>query len=116
MTTSITYRQAGDYLLPNLSVPDTPPLGVWGLRRRDFLRRHKRGIYTALQLSGKLDAHLVEIDAQAQAMLERLIGEMARREGVTEALKAADQLEWARRMNSIRNRAEETVRADLIIA
>ena len=110
----LTYRQEGDYLLPNVTVPESPRIGKYGMLRRDFLRKHRDPIYTGLLLSGKLNAHLEEIDRAASEMLDRLISQMAEKENVTENLKASDQMLWVQRMNSIQGRAEETVLAELI--
>ena len=110
----VTYHAEGDYLLPNLVPPETPRIGVWGERRRQYLRRAKRAIYDGMLMRGTLSAHLEETDQQAEEMLDRLTKQLAEHEGVTEALKAADQMEWVRRMNSIRSRAEEIVLAELI--
>lgn len=109
-----TYHQEGDYLLPNLAPPESIPVGIWGQRRRRFLRKHRNPIYTALFLSGKLDAHLVEIDHQAEEMLSQLVKQMAEQEGVSERLKAVNQMEWVGRMNNIQNRAIEMVNCELI--
>ena len=114
--TEITYHREGDYLLPDLTVPDSPNIGVWGMRRRDYLRKHRSGIYTALLLSGKLNAHLEEIDRAADEMFELLIEQNAALEGVTEQMKAEDQMKWVQTMNSILSRAEETVLNDLVYA
>ena len=113
---TITYHREGDYLLPDLVPPAPPKIGVWGMRRRDFLRKHHDGLYTGLLLSGKLNAHLEEIDRSANEMFDLLIQQYAAREGVTEELKAQDQVEWVRRMNGIRERATEAILADLILA
>lgn len=110
----ITYHAEGDYLIPNLVPPEPPRIGVWGERRRQFLRKAKRPIYSAMLMTGKLNAHLEETDRQAEKLLDRLTKQLAEHEGVTEALKAENQMEWVRRMNSIRSRAEETVLAELI--
>lgn len=110
----ITYHAEGDYLLPNLVPPEPPKIGVWGERRRQYLRKAKRPVYSAMLMRGTLNAHLEEIDRQAEELLDRLTKQLAEHEGVTEALKAEDQMEWIRRMNSIRSRAEETVLAELI--
>ena len=101
-------------MLPNLVPPPAPQIGIWGLRRRDYLRKHHDGIYTGLLLSGKLNAHLEETDHSANEMLDLLMKQYAAREGVTEQLKAEKQMEWVRRMNSIRERAEEIVSHELI--
>lgn len=109
-----TCRQEDDYLLPNLVPPESIPIGIWGQRRRRFLRKHRNPIYTALFLSSKLDAHLAEIDHQAEEMLSQLVKQMAEQEGVSERLKAINQMEWVGRMNNIHNRAIEIVSAELI--
>lgn len=110
----LTYHQEGDYLLPDLSVPEAPQLGKYGMLRRSYLRKHKNGYYTGLQLSGKLDKHLAEIDQQAKEMVERLVFQMVKALGVTEELKARDQLKWVGMMNNIRASAEEIVLKELI--
>lgn len=111
-----TYRQEGDYLLPNLTVPETSPIGIWGQRRKRYLREHGGPLYTALLFSGKLDAHLADIDHQAQEMLFQLIAQMAKQEGVTELLKEKSQMEWVGKMNNIRERVEEIIMQELILA
>lgn len=110
----VTYHAEGDFFIPNLVPPEPPKIGVWGERRRQFLRKAKRPIYSAMLMQGTLNAHLEETDRQAEELLDRLTNQLAEHEGVTEALKAEDQVEWVRRMNSIRSRAEETVLAELI--
>lgn len=110
----VTYHAEGDYLIPDLVPPEPPNIGVWGERRRQYLRKAKRAIYDGMLMRGTLNAHLEEVDRQAEELLDRLTKQMAEHEGVTEALKAEDQMEWVRRMNSIRSRAEEIVLAELI--
>ena len=112
----LTYRIEGDYLLPNLTVPEAPKIGKYGTLRRNFLKEHKDPISTGMLLSGKLNSHLEEIDRKADEMMERLTTQMAQSEGVTESLKATDQMKWVGMMNNIRQRAEETVMAELIYA
>ena len=114
MSASITYRQEGDYLLPNLIVQESPKIGVWGERRRRFLREHQRGIYSGLLLSGRLNAHLEEVDRSAEKMFFHLVKDMAEKGGITEGLKAANQMEWVQRMNTIRAQAQEIVETELI--
>lgn len=109
-----TYYQVGDYLLPNLVPPESIPIGIWGQRRRRYLREHRNPIYTALFFGGKLDAHLVEIDQQAEEMFSQLIKQIAEQEGVTEQLKADEQIEWVSRMNNIKSRVEEIMCNELI--
>lgn len=110
----ITYHREGDYLIPDLLPPPSPNIGVWGQRRKRFLQQYHGGLYTGLLLSGKLNAHLEEIDRLANEMFESLVMQYAAREGVTEQLKAENQVEWVRRMNSIRERIEEIIFAELI--
>ena len=116
MNMSLTYQQEGDYLMPDLIPPESPTIGKFGMLRREFLRQHRRPIYSGMLMSGKLNPHLEEIDRTADEMLERLMDQMAASEGVTEMMKAENQMEWVARMNSIRNRAEETILSQLIYA
>ena len=110
----LTYRQEGDYLLPNVTVPESPRIGKYGMLRRDFLRKHRDPIYTGMLLAGTLNSHLEETNRTANEMLDQLISQMSEKEGVTERLKASDQMLWVQRMNSIQSRAEETVLTELI--
>ena len=114
MKTELTYHREGDYLLPDLIPPETPKIGVWGMRRRDYLRKHHDGIYTGMLVSGKLNAHLEEIDRAANELFDLLVKQYAAREGVTEQLKAVNQMEWVRRMNSIRDRVKGIICSELI--
>ena len=111
-----TYTQAGDYLLPNLTIPEEEqkPIGIWGQRHARYLKRYHKILYYNLLTSGKLNAHLAEIDRQAEEMFFRLVKQMDEREGVTEQLKAQNQMEWVRRMNNIRNRAAEIVNTEIM--
>jgi len=111
-----TYTLVGDYYLPNLLPAEQAekPIGVWGQRRLRYLKQHRRVLYTNLLVSGKLSEHLTEIDKQAEDMFFRLVNQMAECEGVTEKLKANNQMEWVGRMNNIRNRATEIVNTELI--
>ena len=113
---AVTYRTEGDYHLPNLTVPEAPTVGKYGMLRRSYLRNHRNGIYTGMLLSGKLNSHLEEIDRQASEMLESLTAQMAQSQGVTESLKASDQMKWVGLMNSIRASAEEMVLTELVYA
>lgn len=108
------YKLVGDYYLPCLEAPEAPQIGVWGHRRRTYLREHNEALYTAMLLSGELDTHLEAIDRDAEQMSNRLIRQYAAVEGVTEELKAADQLEWVQQMNGIRSRVSEIVNTELI--
>ena len=111
-----TYTQAGDCLIPNHARSETEqsPLGKYGRMRRRCLKEHRPVLYTNLLVTGKLDKHLAAIDEACEDRMELLTRQMAQCEGVTEALKATDQMEWVRRMNSILNRAEEIVLHELI--
>ncbi len=110
-----TYHREGDYLIPDLIPPESPRIGIWGMQRRNYLKKYHNGIYTGLLLSGKLNVHLEEIDRSANEMFDLLIQQYAAREGVTEELKAQNHMEWVRRMNGIRERATEAILADLIL-
>lgn len=114
----LTYTKVGDYYIPDLTLDDETEyeIGVYGRMHERFLKEHHSGIYTSLILTGKLWNHLASIDADCNKRMDLLISAMAKREGVTEALKASDQMEWVRRMNNIRNRAEEVIFHELIYA
>ena len=112
-----TYVRQGDYDLPRLSLPaekEDKSIGVWGQRHLRYIRQYKRIFYTNLLTSGKLNSYLADIDKQAEDMFLRLVEQIANREGVTEQLKAENQIEWVGRMNNIRSRAMEIVNAELI--
>lgn len=111
-----TYTLQGDYRLPNLTLPaeEEHPIGVWGQRRLRYLKQHHKVLYYNLLTSGKLNSHLADTEEQAQALFLRLVNEYAEKEGVTEQLKGTDQMKWVRRMNNIRNRAAETVNAEVV--
>lgn len=110
------YHKESDYLIPNLALPTEKEteIGLWGQRHLRYVREHKKVLYTNLLTSGKLNAYLADIDEQAQNMFFRLVQEFADRQGVTEQLKAENQLEWVRRMNNIRNAVEEIINKELI--
>ncbi len=113
-----TYSQQGDYLIPHITLPkeENQPIGIWGQRRLRYLKQHRKVLYTNLLTSGKLNSHLAEIDKQAEDMFFRMVKQLAEKEGVTEKLKAENQMEWVGRMNNIRNRATEIVNTELILA
>ncbi len=113
-----SYHKQGDYLLPDLAVPeeDKQPIGIWGQRHLRYIREHHRNLYVGLQLSGKLSGYLADVDQQAEDMFFQLVNQMAKQEGVTEKLKATNQMEWIRQMNNIQNRAAEIVNDKLIFA
>ena len=109
------YERNGDYYLPCLTVPeDEQSVGIWGQRHLRYISRHQKVRHTTLLLTGKLNSYLVEVDAHAVQMLDTLVAQMAVKEGITEQLKAADQMTWVQRMNNIRNAAEEIVKAEVI--
>ena len=113
----LTYTRNDDYLFPDLYLEGAElPIGKYGLLRKRYLKEHKRGWYSSLLLTGKLDAHLAEIDRSCNERIELITNQLAQREGVTEALKEADQMEWIRLMNNIRERAEEIVGDELIFS
>ena len=112
----LTYRTEGDYQLPNLDVPEAPKVGKYGMLRRSYLANHRHGIYTGMLLTGELNSHLEEIDRQANEMVEKLTAQMAVEQGVTENLKASDQMKWVGLMNNIQASAEEAVLKELIYA
>ena len=113
-----TYTQQGDYILPNLTLPaeEKQSIGIWGQRHARYLKQHHKILYYNLLTSGKLNAHLTEIDRQAEGLFFRLVNQMAEREGVTERLKTENQMEWVQRMNNIHNGAAEIVYADIIFS
>ena len=110
------YELQGDYYLPCLKLPEEEQvhIGIWGQRHLNYLRENKRVLLSGLQLSGKLNSYLADIDKQAEEMFSRLVKQMAEREGVTEQLKVDNQMAWVGRMNNIRSRATEVVNTDFI--
>ena len=110
----LTYRKEGDYLLPNIQAPEAPKIGKYGMLRHTFLRRYRKTMLSGLQLNGKLNEHLEQIDRQANEMMETLMSEMAKLQGVNEELKASNQMKWVQMMNSIRASAEETVLKEIV--
>jgi hypothetical protein len=112
------YELEGDYYLPCLKLPEEEqqPIGIWGQRHLNYLRENKRVLLSNLQISGKLNIYLADIDKQAEEMFSQLVSQMAEREGVTEKLKAENQMEWVGRMNNIRNRAIEVVNTEIVFA
>ena len=114
--TGIAYTLHGEYYLPNCSLPaeEELPIGIWGERHKQFLKKHQRGVYNEFFVSGKLQQYLAQIDRDAQDMFDLLVRQLAEQEGVTEQLKAENQMEWVHKMNSVRNRATEIVNHELI--
>lgn len=112
------YELQGDYYIPCLTIPEEEqkPIGVWGRQHLRYIREYRKGLYDSLLLSGKLNGYLAELNEQAEDMFLRLVKEVAEKEGITETLKAEDQMLWVRRMNSIRDTATEIVNHDLIYA
>ena len=110
------YELQGDYYIPCLKLPEEEqqPIGVWGQRHLRYIKQHRKVLYFNLLTSGKLNSYLSDIDKQAENMLSRLVKQMTKREGVTEKLKANDQMEWVGRMNNIRQRATEVVNKEIV--
>ena len=110
------YELQGDYYIPCLKLPEEEqqPIGVWGQRHLRYIKQHRKVLYFNLLTSGKLNSYLADIDKQAENMLSRLVKQMTKREGVTEKLKANDQMEWVGRMNNIRQRATEVVNKEMV--
>ena len=114
---NITYRQVNDYMIPNLTLPPEETairLGKWGMLHKDYLQKHNPVLFATLLTQGKLYQHCAEIDTQAQQMFTTLVEQMTKTENITEHVKEQNQLEWVRRMNSIRERASEIVCKELI--
>ena len=109
-----TYKQVGDYLLPDIEVPENPEVGFWGMQRRKYLLEPRPALYTALFLGRKLTEHLQEIDRSATQMFDQLVDQMKSRNGVTEQMKATNQMKWVRLMNAVRHEAAEIVAKELI--
>ena len=109
-----SYSEVGGYRLPNLLAPDAPPIGIWGQRHLRWLKQNRRVTYTNLLTTGRLYDYLQDVDAHANEQFELLIRQLAETEGITERMKAENQMEWVRRMNSIQNRAEEIVLRELV--
>ena len=109
-----TYRQMGDYLLPDIEAPESPQIGIWGQQRLQYLRTNKRVLYTAMLIGSTLKDHLEEVNQSAEGMFNQLTAQLKAQEGVTEELKANNQMEWVQRMNNIRNRVTEIVYKELI--
>ena len=110
------YTMQGDYRLPNLTLPaeEERPIGVWGQRRLNYLKHHRKVLYYNLLTSGKLHSHLADTEEQAQALFSRLVKQYAEKEGITEQLKSTDQTKWVQMMNNIRERVMETVHSDVV--
>jgi hypothetical protein len=108
------YYKVGDYLLPNVAVPESPQIGIWGERRRKYLQKSQKALYTAMLLGDNLNTHLEEVDESASELFDRLVKQLKHRDCITEELKAANQMEWVRRMNVIRHEAAEAVEKELI--
>ena len=113
-----TYTQQGDYRLPDVKLPDQPEyeIGVWGNRRRQYLKQHHRIKYYNMLTQSTLYPHLAEVEQQSQRMFDELVDALAKQESITEQLKAEDMMGWVKMMNNIRNRATEIVMKDLIYA
>ena len=111
----LTYKWAGDYLIPDLTIKaNERPIGKYGRMRLRYLMEHRKGLYTVMLLNGKLQDHLAEIDEAAQVRMECMMRCCAERDGISEELKASDPIEWVRRMNGIKAQAEEIVLNELV--
>ena len=110
------YELQGDYYIPCLVLDeeDTQPIGMWGRKHLQYIKEHRRALFTTLLISGKLNSHLAKIDTRAKELFDRLVKQLAEKEGITEQLKAQDQMAWVGAMNNIRNRAEELILTELI--
>ena len=119
MTKELTYKQAGDYLIPDLILDgedelEEMPLGKYGMLRETFLKEHHHGTYTSMLLTGRLTSHLLEIDRQAQEQVDKIVADLMKKNGVDEAMKARDQMGWVRAVNSFTAQAEEIVLAEIV--
>lgn len=110
------YELVGDYYLPLLTVPEAPPLGIWGQRRHRYLKEHRPVIYNTLLLSSKLFTHLAEVDQQAKELHDSLLKQTATQAGIIEQLKAQDQIAWVQQLNTIDAQVREIIDHDLIYA
>ena len=110
------YELQGDYYIPCLVLDEeeTHPIGLWGRKRLDYLKKHRQALYMTQLVSGKLNSHLAEIDNRATEIFDRLVKQLAEKEGITEQFKAQDQMAWVQRKNNIRSTAEEIVLSELI--
>ena len=111
---NLTYTMQGDYLLPNLEVPESPKVGKYGMLRRSFLRNHKQALYTGMMLEDTLNRHLEQVDREATLLLEKLMTQMMQEQGLTEELKSRNQMLWVQKMNNLLQSAEEVVLKELI--
>ena len=112
--TGLHYKLVGDYYIPLVKAPDPPQIGIWGHRRLDYLKNHRRVIYHSMMMKETLNAHLEEVDRTATEMFDRLIKQFATAEGITEDLKATNQMEWVARMNNIQSCVWEIIYNELI--
>ena len=115
--TGISYTLQGDYYLPDLTLPaqkEERHIGIWGQRYLRYIREHKKALYTSLLTNGKLQSYLADVEEQAQELFDRLMKQRTEREGITETLKADNQMEWVQRMNALRSAGIETVNAEVI--
>ena len=110
----IEYIPYGDYYVPNVKAPESPNVGIWGQRRHKYLREHKKVLYTGMLLTGRLNAHLEEIDKSANEMFDSIVEQLKLRDGITEGLKAQHQMEWVQRTNNVKNQATEIVNGEMI--
>ena len=109
-----SYIRVGDYLFPNLVIEDSASLSKWGLLRKRYLKEHRPALYSNMLLTGELDHHLIEINLACQERMDLIVVQLQKQEGITEALKSSDQMEWVRRANNIQHRAEEILLHELV--
>ena len=117
--TGITYTLQGDYYIPDLTLPpeeEKRPIGIYGMRHKHYLMEHKKAVFTIMQMNGTLHTYLADLNEKAEDMFFRLVKELAEKEGITEALKAENQMLWVQRMNAVRETATEIVNNELIYA
>ena len=117
MTRELTYTQIGEYLYPNLTLPETEedaPMGKYGMLRETFLQKHHKGTYNSMLLTGRLTPHLREIDQQAEEQVDKIVSDLMKQNGVNEAMKARDQMGWVQAVNSFTAQAEEMVLAEIV--
>lgn len=112
--TGLPYKLEGDYYIPLVEIPESPKIGIWGHRRLDYLKNDRRVIFSIMQMDETLTPHLEEVDRTANEMYDRLLHQFAAVEGITEDLKATDQMEWVARMNNIHSRVTEIIYTELI--
>jgi len=110
----LDYQLVGDYYIPMLKTPETPQIGRFGRMHYDYIRKHNKALFSGLWLSGEINGYIEQVDRNAEEMYSQLVKQLAESEGITEQLKAENQMDWVCRMNNIHNRAEEIVKSEVI--